>query len=50
MPAEIARGASDLSEMGAFHDLYQAARLDNLRARVDEFVPAGTDAGIIIVT
>ena len=49
-PAEIARGASDLSEMGAYHDLYQAARLDNLRARVEEFVPAGTDAGIIIVT
>ena len=49
-PTEIARGASDLSEMGVFHDLYQPARLDNLRARVDEFVPAGTDAGIIIVT
>jgi hypothetical protein len=49
-PPEIARGASDLSEMGAFHDLYQSARLDNLRARVEEFVPAGTDAGIIIVT
>jgi hypothetical protein len=33
--------------MGAFHDLFQPQRAANLRARVDEFMPAGMDAGII---
>jgi hypothetical protein len=44
---EIARGADDESEMGAFHDLFQPQRAANLAARVDEHVPAGSDAGII---
>lgn len=47
---EIGRGAEDGSEMGAFHDLYQPQRLDSLRARLAEYTPAGTDAGIITVT
>ncbi|MFE3828453.1 hypothetical protein [Streptomyces sp. NPDC059092] len=47
---EIGRGADDGSEMGAFHDLYQPQRLDSLRARLAEYTPAGTDAGIIRVT
>ncbi|MFE3598888.1 hypothetical protein [Streptomyces sp. NPDC059142] len=47
---EIARGAEDGSEMGAFHDLYQPQRLDSLRARLAEYTPAGTDAGIFRVT
>jgi hypothetical protein len=43
---EIKRGASDESEIGAFHDLFQPQRAANLRARLDEFIPAGMDAGI----
>ena len=49
-PAEIARGADDGAEMGAFHDLFQPQRLDNLSLRLAEYTPAGCDAGIIIVT
>ena len=44
---EIKVGASDRSELGVFHDLYQPQREANLRARLEEFVPAGVDAGII---
>jgi hypothetical protein len=47
---EITRGASDESEMGAFHDLFQPQRAANLRARLDEFVPAGMEAGIIFAS
>jgi hypothetical protein len=49
-PAEIARGADDDSEMGAFHDLFQPQREANLRARLDEFVPSGADVGIILAS
>jgi hypothetical protein len=49
-PAEIRRGADDGSELGVFHDLFQPQRADNLRLRLDEYVPAGCDAGIVIVT
>jgi hypothetical protein len=48
-PEEITRGADDESEMGVFHDLYQPQRLANLRARLDEYTPAGMDAGIIFI-
>lgn len=44
---EIKRGADDESEMGAFHDLYQAQREANLRARLNEYTPAGMEAGIL---
>ncbi len=44
---EIRRGADDESEMGAFHDLFQPQREANLRARLNEFTPAGMDAGLI---
>ena len=44
---EIKRGADDESEMGVFHDLFQPQRAANLRARLDEFTPAGMEAGII---
>ncbi len=47
---EIKRGASDESEMGAFHDLYQPQRLANLKTRLDEYSPAGMAAGIIFAT
>jgi hypothetical protein len=43
---EIKRGAEDESEMGAFHDLFQPQREANLRARLEEYTPAGTDVGI----
>jgi hypothetical protein len=46
----IRRGAEDGSEMGAFHDLYQPQREDSLRARLAEYAPAGTDAGIVFVS
>nr|MBA3833929.1 hypothetical protein [Chthoniobacterales bacterium] len=49
-PEEIARGADDESEMGVFHDLFQPQRALNLRARLDEFTPAGIETGIIYVT
>jgi hypothetical protein len=44
---EILRGADDGSELGVFHDLYQPQRAANLRARLDEYAPAGMNAGII---
>jgi hypothetical protein len=46
---EIKRGADDESEMGVFHDLFQLQRAANLRARLDEYTPAGMEAGIIYV-
>lgn len=44
---EVLRGAHDESEMGVFHDLFQAQRLALLEARLEEFVPAATDAGVL---
>jgi hypothetical protein len=44
---EIRRGASDRSAMGVYHDLYEPQREANLAARLTEYVPAGTDAGIL---
>ncbi len=49
-PGEIRRGADDGSELGAFHDLFQPQREDNLRLRLAEYIPAGCDAGLVIVT
>ena len=49
-PEEIRRGADDESEVGVYHDLFQPQREANLRARLDEFTPAGVDAGIIFAT
>lgn len=48
--AEIKIGADDRSELGVFHDLYQPQREQNLRTRLEEFTPAGMDAGIIFAT
>jgi hypothetical protein len=47
---EIRRGADEESEMGVFHDLFQPQREANLRARLDEYTPAGVDAGIIFAS
>lgn len=47
---EISRGAEDESEMGVFHNLYQQQRAQNLRARLNEYVVAGMDVGIIFAS
>ena len=47
---DIQRGAADGAEMGAFHDLFQAQRQDNLGRMLNEYVPFGLTAGILIVT
>lgn len=47
---EITHGADDESEMGVFHDLYQAQRIANLRARLNEYIPAEMDAGILFAS
>ncbi len=44
---EIAGGADDESEMGVFHDLFQPQRAANLRARLDEYAAASTQAAVI---
>ena len=44
---EIVRGADDESEMGVFHDLYQPQRAASLRARLDEYTPAGMTSGVV---
>ena len=43
---EITRGADDESEMGVFHDLFQPQREANLKARLEEYTPAGMDVGV----
>jgi hypothetical protein len=48
--AEITEGADDRSEMGAFHDLYQPQRTGNLRARLDEYLRFGLEAGIFFAS
>jgi hypothetical protein len=45
--SEITCGADDGAEMGVFHDLFQPQRETNLRTRLDEYIPAGSDVGII---
>ncbi len=44
---EIRRGADDGSEMGVYHDLFQPQREANLRARLDEYTPAGMSVGLL---
>ncbi|MFT3769522.1 MAG: hypothetical protein QM820_29135 [Minicystis sp.] len=49
-PDEIRRGADDGSEMGVFHELYQPQREDHLRARLDEYLRFGLEAGLVYAT
>ncbi|HSY48938.1 MAG TPA: hypothetical protein VLC46_09015 [Thermoanaerobaculia bacterium] len=49
-PRQIARGAEDGSEMGAFCHLKQPQREDNLVTRLAEYLPFGLQPGIIYVT
>jgi hypothetical protein len=36
--------------MGVYHDLYEPQREANLAARLVEYIPAGTDAGILFAS
>ena len=49
-PEEIAKGAADGSEMGAYCHLKQPQREANLRLRLKEYLPFGLDCGLIYVT
>jgi hypothetical protein len=49
-PHAIRRGASDESELGAFHDLFQPQRAASLEAQLTDSVPAGTTAGSIFAS
>ena len=49
-PVEIRTGADDGSEMGVFHDLFQVQRETNLRARLEEYLRFGLEAGVFFVT
>ena len=49
-PRELATGAEDGAELGAFCHLKQAQRESNLRIRLAEYLPFGLDAGIVYAT
>lgn len=49
-PEEIARGADDEGEMGAFNFVQAPHRMANLRARLDEYLRFGLEAGTFFVT
>src|SRR5262249_15452808 len=49
-PVEIDTGADDEGQMGAFHFLQQAQRARNLRARLEEYLSFGLEAGLFFVT
>jgi hypothetical protein len=49
-PTEIATGAEDGSEMGAYCHLKQPQREVNLRQRLREYVPFGLDYGLVYET
>ena len=44
---EITSGADDESEMGVYHDLFQPQRIANLKARLEEYTPAGGGVQVI---
>jgi hypothetical protein len=44
-PVQIRAGASDESEMGVFHDVFQPQRETNLRVRLEEYLRFGLEAG-----
>jgi hypothetical protein len=45
-PREIAHGAEDGGEMGAWHLLHQPQRVGSLRGRLDEYLRFGLEAGV----
>jgi hypothetical protein len=48
--ASISAGGDDGAEMGAFHNLFQPQRVANLRARLDEYLRFGLEAGIFFAS
>ncbi len=46
-PEEIVRGAENRSEMGVFSNLFNPIKLDDLEAKVNEFMPFGLIAQYI---
>jgi hypothetical protein len=49
-PREIATGADDEGEIGVFKFLMQHQRTESLRARLDEYLRFGLEAGVFYVT
>jgi hypothetical protein len=49
-PLDIRGGASDGSEMGAFHELHSLQAEANIQPALDEYLPAGLQASIFYVT
>lgn len=49
-PPEIRQGADDESSMGAFHDQFEPQREARLRARLEEYLRFGLEAGIFYVS
>ncbi len=49
-PTEIATGADDEGELGAFHFLQQVQRVKNLQASLGEYLRFGLEAGIFFAT
>jgi hypothetical protein len=47
-PHEITRGASDGGEMGAYHDLGEPQRMDQLQARLVNHCPADFDPVVLV--
>jgi hypothetical protein len=47
---EIREGADCRSEIGVYYGLYEPQRAALLRQRLDEFTPAGMDAGLIFAS
>jgi len=45
-PPAIRTGAEDGGEMGAFHLVQQAQRIENLRTALDEYLRVGLEAGV----
>lgn len=50
VPPSIRTGASDESEMGAFHLLYAPQRETNLRIRIEEYLRFALEAGLFFET
>jgi hypothetical protein len=46
---EITTGAEDQSEMGVFHDLFQAQRSRALQVRLNEYVPGGFESRVLFI-
>jgi len=49
-PVEIRTGASDESEMGAYHGVFAPQREANLRIRLEEYLRFGLEAGVFYET